>query len=130
MYLLDTNALITLLYGDVSGAVFSQNALIAMMDADRLFVSVVSIWEIAIKLRIGRIDIRDSIADIFDHCEETGVDILPIEKDSISRTVDIPLRPDHKDPFDRLIIATAAIKELTLISSDEKMNGYGVEILR
>ncbi len=130
MFLLDTNAFITLMYGDASGAKFSEKAIFSMMDSDKLFLCVVSIWEIAIKQKLGKIDIRDSISDIFDHCDEMDIRIVPIEKDHISRTLELPVHRDHRDPFDRLILSTASVMGFTIISSDEKMEGYGVEVIR
>ena len=57
MYLLDTNALIILMFGDVTDAKLSEDALKAMTESEELYLSVVSLWEIAIKMKIGKINI-------------------------------------------------------------------------
>ena len=90
------------------------------MDADQLYVSAASLWEIAIKIKISKLEIEYSIMEISEQCKEQSITILPIKIEHIGRTVDMPLKEDHRDPFDRLIIATAEVENLVLISSDEK----------
>lgn len=128
MYLLDTNALIILMYGEVTDAKLSEEALKVLAETDELYLSVVSLWEIAIKIKIGKINIKNSIQNIVSKCEEENIKILPIKVEYMDETLRLPFNENHKDPFDRMILSTAISEDLTLISTDSKMNNYDVKI--
>ena len=128
MYLLDTNALIILMYGEVTDAKLSEEAMKVLAETDELYLSVVSLWEIAIKIKIGKINIKNSIQNIVSKCEEENIKILPIKVEYMDETLRLPFNENHKDPFDRMILSTAISEDLTLISTDSKMKNYDVKI--
>lgn len=102
MTLVDTHILIWLLS---DSSKLSDTAKAELKSGKKICVSIVSLWEIALKRAIGKLDISYTIVDIVKKCEAYRIDVLPIKPehlDNISKLPDI-----HKDPFDRLIISQA-----------------------
>jgi len=121
-YLLDTHTAMWFLNGDKS---ISKTAKEAILNTNNIkYLSIASAWEIAIKLSIGKLDIVKSTADFLHDAEENGFIIIPIERASLSILETLPLI--HRDPFDRLIIATAITEQMTLITDDENIAKYEV----
>lgn len=90
-----------------------------------VFVSHFSFIELSIKLKIGKLpDFIVSIETFAETLSDDGFDILPISHQQISAYQAIPLFEDHRDPFDRYIIATAWAEGLILISADDKFDRY------
>ncbi len=91
--------------------------------ADVVFVSRVSLWEIAIKVSIGklRLDIEEFAASV----EQTGFEWLDIRHMHLITVASMPLFNDHKDPFDRLLIAQSQCEPLLFLSADQKLARYG-----
>ena len=131
MYMLDTNAFIILLYGEVAEGKLSEEAINILKTADKLYLSVVSLWEIAIKIKLGKLAIKNSITEIEKRCFDSGIEIIPIKATHMEKTVSMPLLTDHRDPFDRLILATAITEEMILLSTDEKIRRkeYGAQVI-
>ena len=88
--------------------------------ANVVFVSVASVWEIAIKRRLGKLAFADSIASAI---AANGFVDLPIGAPDAERAGDLDW--DHDDPFDRLIVAQAANRGLTLVTADAAVRRYG-----
>ena len=122
MVLLDTHTLLWFL-GD--SEYLSSRAMDAL-NGSRRFVSVVSLWEIAVKKSLvdpkRRLYIEMSIKDIADECVRQGIEILAISPDDCDRLEHLPHL--HEDPFDRLLIAQAMERGLALITKDEKIWRY------
>lgn len=131
MYLLDTNAIIILLYGEVSDGKLSPESIEKMKTADKLYLSVASLWEMAIKIKLGKLQIKRTIEEIESACTANGIEVIPIKAMHMDKSMELPLIQDHKDPFDRLILSVALTEELTLISTDARMRKpeYGVSII-
>jgi PIN domain nuclease of toxin-antitoxin system len=95
--------------------------------ADEVFVSSASIWEIAIKSRIGKIDgdVDAFVAAI----EPSGFVELPVRASHAAATALLP--PHHNDPFDRLLLAQAQVEPLRLVTVDRALRAYGpfVEVI-
>lgn len=91
---------------------------------NRVLISAVVIWEVAIKRRLGKLD---APADLLEQLERAGVDLLPITARHADRVGTLPMH--HRDPFDRLLIAQADVDRLTLVSADSQMGAYGVDAL-
>lgn len=87
-------------------------------------VSAVVIWEIAIKRRLGKLD---APADLLLRLEQADVELLPITARHADRVATLPTH--HQDPFDRLLVAQAAVDGLTLVSGDRAMQDYQVEVI-
>ena len=94
-----------------------------------IFVSQISLFEIAIKQKIGKLPEFDkTIDEIIDFVEKDNFEILPVKNRHITFYNKIPLHPQHKDPFDRLIIAAALSENLPIISANEKFRLYVPQI--
>lgn len=94
-----------------------------------IFVSQVSLFEIAIKQKIGKLPALNlSIERLVAIIIEDGFDILPIANAHINAYQDIPFLEHHKDPFDRLILATSLAENMPLISSDANFKYYTPQI--
>jgi PIN domain nuclease of toxin-antitoxin system len=124
-FLLDTHGFLWLIQGDPQ---LSEQARAVMGDdANQLYFSVASIWEIAIKLNIGKLKIEHTIEDIYTLLAQLKIEILPINRSDLIRYLKLPLH--HRDPFDRILIAQAIDQELILVSADESFGAYPVRRL-
>ena len=124
MLLLDTHALLWFIYNDDR---LSSNAVNAIKETEIVYVSIASLWEIAIKQHLGKLEFDGSIKDISDKCMEKDVLILPIKVGYLDR---IKTLPDiHKDPFDRLIVAQAMEEDLIIVSKDENIIKYNINTI-
>ena len=96
----------------------------------RFFVSVVSLWEVAIKRSLNRPDFRFDAAELRHQLKRQGFDELPIQTDHCLAVQNLPWH--HKDPFDRLLIAQAQQEQIQLQSCDQSLSQYGacVTLLR
>ena len=124
MILLDTHSLIWFMYDDSQ---LSELALSEIKSEEKVYVSIVSLWEIAIKQSIGKINISNTIQEIADKCYEADVSILPISAvhlDQIRQLPDI-----HSDPFDRLLISQAITEDLAIITRDTMISLYDVKTI-
>lgn len=123
MYLMDTCAYLWFLENSDELSSKSKNA---MKKSENLYLSVASLWEIAIKKSIHKLTIEKSITDIEKICYDLKITILPIKSQYLERIQQLPMI--HSDPFDRLIIATALEEDLSLITHDAKIMQYNVKI--
>ena len=92
-----------------------------LLDDSEVFVSAASIWEIAIKRSIGRIDADPDT--VLDALAPAGFRELPI---SGRHTAAVARLPDHhKDPFDRILVAQATVESMSLLTRDPALKRYG-----
>ena len=97
-------------------------------NAENIFVSIVSFWEIAMKSRKEKILFSCELNDIESRFQNTDFELLPISIEDTIRFYNLPLyRQDHKDPFDRILISQALNRSLPLVTSDSKFNDYPIE---
>jgi len=89
-----------------------------------LCVSLVSAWEIAIKISVGKLSFAGGSAFFIDKLHQFGVEILHVESTHIETVESLPLI--HRDPFDRILISTAITDSMTLITADENIHKYDV----
>lgn len=91
--------------------------------ADRLAVSAITCWEVAWLVRRGRLELKLSLTDWLDHAlSGSSVIALPIDRRIAVRAASLP--EHHRDPADRLIIATAMERQAQLISLDGAFAAY------
>lgn len=122
-FLLDTHALIWFLEGD---AQLSSTAKTIILDTDnRLCVSVASLWEMAIKMGIGKLTLTHSIEQIIARLPLEFIELLSIEVPHILAIQQLPFH--HKDPFDRLLIAQTKTENLTIISNETIFDQYAIK---
>lgn len=99
----------------------------AIEDADTVaFVSVASIWEIAIKSSLGRLALDDDI-DLTSLATSNGFTDLAVTARHAAAVRDLPHH--HSDPFDRVLVAQARLERLTLATADPALPPYRVPIL-
>ena len=89
------------------------------------FLSLASVWEMAIKHSIGKMPLALPIKSLLgQHLEANGFVLLPIEFSHLIRVSSLPLH--HRDPFDRLIIAQGSTEGMAVVSADAAFDAYGV----
>jgi len=117
----------TFLWFVLDDAQLSRSAKMLVEDpASDVFVSPASFWEIAIKVRLGKLDLQASYDD-FMHRGIVGnaFSILPIEPRHTSVLTRLPFH--HRDPFDRLLVAQAMVEGMTIVGCDQQLDAYGVK---
>lgn len=123
--LLDTHTLIWYLEGD---AQLSDTAKKRLSDqSERRCVSAVSIWEMAIKINLGRLEIKKPLSDLPNFLSANDFEWLPLSFDHSLAYLSLPLH--HRDPFDRMLIAQASAEGLTIVTRDPHFTAYGVPVL-
>lgn len=91
---------------------------------NEIVVSSASLFEIAIKLKIGKLTLRKSLSGFLKDVEKAWIRTIPISNYHLLTYQSLPDFPDHRDPFDRLIIATSIKEGAALISKDPKFKSY------
>jgi len=120
--LLDTHALIWFAENDAHLSLGARQAL--EDEANELVCSVASIWEMAIKASLGKLKLGALFDTFRRRLEEHGFAILPLEYAHAAHVLRLPWH--HRDPFDRLLVAQAAIEQLALVSHDAQLDAYGI----
>lgn len=121
-YLLDTHALIWFLENDPQ---LPQNTRTQIETTPMVFVSIVSLWEIAIKANIGKLTLSFPFNTIETNLIDLGITQLSISFADLEIYLSLPLH--HRDPFDRLLIAQTINYSLALISQDPQMDAYPIQ---
>jgi PIN domain nuclease of toxin-antitoxin system len=125
-FLLDTH---TLIWWMTTDAHLSRAArLLIEQKENTSLVSAVSAWEIATKVRLGKLPaaadlVQNFVADL----QRERIEILPVDAEHGIRAGLLP--GPHKDPFDRMLIAQALAEDVPIISNDRALDGYGVRRL-
>ena len=96
---------------------------------NEIFVSAASIWEIATKVRIGKLSLPEAILSrgVTRWIVEDGFAMLPVRGDHAERAGFLDI--DHRDPWDRMILAQALIEGLTIVGSDKVFAANGAEVV-
>lgn len=117
MYLLDTCALIWWSLDQAKLSPSGRNVF-DLVEKDGAFASSISIWEIGIKLKRGRLDIGMSIGEYLKKLSSTNmIEFLPVDLDIWMQN--LALDWDHQDPADRTIVATGKVKDLKILTGDD-----------
>ena len=123
--LLDTHIALWAVVGSRRLAPQAKEAILA---ADAVFVSVASVWEIAIKHGLARADMPVSSAQALQAFSDAGYELLNIRAEhalAVERLAAI-----HNDPFDRMLVAQALVEPLTLITRDALVASYSSAIMK
>ncbi|MBQ3922109.1 MAG: type II toxin-antitoxin system VapC family toxin [Spirochaetales bacterium] len=122
-YLIDTHILIWLA---ISPEKISKDILFLLENkANEVYVSTVSFWEIAIKLSIKKLDLHGiGIDDLAAMCDEQDIKIVQLPISAIRQYRILPMKANHKDPFDRALISLSISDNYILLTHDEKMEQY------
>lgn len=120
-YLLDTNILLWYIDGDKKLPAKIKD--IITSNENELFVSVASIWEIAIKSSIGQLELRPDIHTFLNtYVQNENYTILPIEAEHAKHVATLPFH--HRDPFDRLIYAQSVVENIEFLYTDVVFKKY------
>src|SRR5215217_1003585 len=93
--------------------------------ANELLLSAGSIWEIAIKIGLGKLVLTQPFLPWMSQAlSDLGITVLPITVEYADAQAGLPRH--HSDPFDRLIVAQALVEELAIVSADASMDPYGI----
>ena len=123
-YFLDTNALLWFLANDKKLSHRARQLIESSSNESTL--SVVSLWEIAIKTALGKLDLAEPFEQMFPkQLQLNRIEVLDITVDSLIKLTTLPFH--HRDPFDRLIIAQGLVEEVPIISVDTVFDAYGVD---
>ena len=118
--LLDTHVLI---WWD-EGRRIAAEARQAIEEADAVYVSAASAWEVAMKTALGRLRPTRTVEEA---ASDSGFVELPVTFRHAEWVTGLP--PHHRDPFDRMLVAQAAVEELTLVTRDPVFARYGVGLI-
>ena len=118
--LLDTHAFLWYYTGNPE---LSQNARQAIADpANDFFVSVASLWGIAIKNSLGKLDLDAPLEVFFKDVVQKGFNLMPLDLAHILQSASLPFH--HRDPFDRIIIGQAVAEHMAVVSKDPLFQPY------
>jgi PIN domain nuclease of toxin-antitoxin system len=121
-FLVDTHALLWWLADDSS---LSPTARAALAEpANEALVSSATVWEIAIKRSLGKLDAPDTLLETI---SEQGLSYLAVTPWHAWRLASLPLH--HRDPFDRLLAAQALVEGIPLVTGDPRFGPYGLGVL-
>lgn len=124
VFLLDTHTFIWFINGDRS---LSETAINNIKNVDHTcFISIASIWEIAIKTNLNKLSLKSDFDEIIDLLDNNKIEILPITFEHIQ--ILNRLEFHHKDLFDRIIIAQGLSEKFIIITKDEIFKKYPVEV--
>lgn len=119
--LLDTHVLLWVLAGDRR---LTRSSREIITSARSVVVSVVSAWEIALKAAVGKLRAPD---DIEAAVLESGLVTTPLDFADVAEYSSLPAH--HSDPFDRMLVAQARVRGLTLMTRDSQLERYDVPLL-
>ena len=122
-YLLDTH--IVLWLAENSPKLTERSKAIVLDEACDKYVSIVSCWEVSIKISLGRLYLDGGTSEFFRIIQENGFTLLDITEGDLNILEVLPLY--HRDPFDRLLVATAMSNGLSLLSDDSLLTAYAGE---
>jgi PIN domain nuclease of toxin-antitoxin system len=121
-FLLDTHTFIWLTGDNPS----LPDDLRSMIDnADLVYLSIASLWEIAIKLNLGKLSLQRDYETIGAAIEASDILVLPILFEDTVQVRHLPLH--HRDPFDRILISQSISHDLPIISADKKFDLYEIK---
>ncbi len=118
--LLDTHLMLWWQTGDSK---LSGEARSAVDAADAVFFSRASLWEIAIKVSLGRLEVDTK--SFSQRVTDYGFEWLEIGNEHLIALAALPVDADHRDPFDRLLITQSRLEPLLLLTADAKLARYG-----
>ncbi len=122
--LLDTHAFLWFIVGSPK---LSKNARLLIEDlSNEKFVSVASLWEIAIKVSLGKMILTDTYENaVLNQIGANGFKNLSVKDVHLSTLIKLPFY--HRDPFDRLLISQAIVENFDIVSIDTAFDSYNIQ---
>ncbi|MCZ4224642.1 type II toxin-antitoxin system VapC family toxin [Pedobacter rhodius] len=124
-FLLDTHTFLWFVAGDSQLPAFIKNKLSDINEP--CFLSIASMWEIAIKKQIGKLELSIDFDELFRFTERNQIEIISINEAHLTTLLNLDFF--NNDPFDRIIVSQAIAENLTLISKDQKLKNYKIKLL-
>ena len=119
-YLLDTH--IVLWLAENSPKLSDAVKMILLDEASEKYVSIVSCWEVAIKLSLEKLSLSGGTKEFFRIISNNGFTLIPVDEEHLTVLETLPFH--HRDPFDRLLVATAKTNDLILLTDDSQLQTY------
>jgi PIN domain nuclease of toxin-antitoxin system len=123
--LLDTHAVLWYLQGNSTLSANAKN--IIDRKEGELYFSIASLWEIAIKQGLGKLQLQRPFQDLEPALAQLNIQILSITFSDTETYLSLPLH--HRDPFDRILVAQAINRTLILVSRDAHLDAYPIQRL-
>jgi len=122
--LLDTHSFLWFVAGSTS---LSATARAHLEDpGNDLFLSVASLWEMAIKISLGKLSLDEPFDELIpQQLAASGIATLPVRFAHVAAVARLPFH--HRDPFDRMIIAQAQVDGLPVVGNDAEWGNYGIQ---
>ena len=124
-FLIDTHVLIW--YLEDNSQLTSIAAEILEDTRHDLYVSIASLWEIAIKSGLGKLKLKIEFHDLKKLLERFSIEILSINFEDTETYLTLPFFDNHRDPFDRILVAQVRARSMALISGDKKFDSYTIQ---
>jgi PIN domain nuclease of toxin-antitoxin system len=124
-HLLDTHTIIWFINGDPELSEKARNLI--EKDSTANFVSVASLWEIAIKVSLEKLELRGPFSEIKSQLDQNGFQLLPINWEDTLLIASLPFH--HRHPFDRILIAQSINNRLSIITKDDQFKKYPVSLI-
>ncbi|MEO0768881.1 MAG: type II toxin-antitoxin system VapC family toxin [Cyanobacteria bacterium J06649_4] len=122
-FLIDTHAFLWYIQASER---LSQKAEDILEDHNQsLYFSIASLWEIAIKMGVGKLKIDNSFHELESLLSSLSIEILPITFADTETYLSLPIH--HRDPLDRILIAQVMNRSLSMITADSAFNAYAIE---
>ena len=123
--LIDTHVLIWFLEGNK--LLSKPHRQIISDSQNDVLVSIASLWEIAVKISLGKLTLAKPLADVIKQIAVENIEVLPILPKHTLRVSTLPFH--HRDPFDRIIVAQSQIENLPIVTNDIEFSHYGIKLL-
>jgi PIN domain nuclease of toxin-antitoxin system len=120
--LLDTCSALWFLIGDEKMPVPTRN--IICTPENKIYVSIATVWEVAIKISINKLDFDGGINGFIDAIDENGFTFLSIDTEHTKLVANLPYI--HRDPFDRMLVAQAKTNNITIMTTDAEIIKYDI----
>lgn len=123
-FLLDTHTFIWFMNGD---DMLPKTIIKDIQNTENeCFISIASIWEIAIKISLNKLALKSSFNQISKILLDNEIEVLPITFENIQKLIKLPFH--HRDPFDRIIVCQAINMNLCILSKDEYFRFYDAKL--
>ena len=119
-YIIDTHILLWYMKGDSRISTETEEKIENF--SNNIWISNASLWEMAVKVNIGKLELNGNLKDIKNYIDEKGIHLIEFDAEDLDMLQRLPFH--HQDPFDRLIIAQTKAKSLEIISNDWQVNKY------
>jgi PIN domain nuclease of toxin-antitoxin system len=125
-FLLDTHTFLWLINQLYSSKLSETVYRLFLNQENQFYLSIASVWEIAIKVNLGKLDIAQPIGPfILEQLQENEINLFDIRFQHAIKVAELPLH--HRDPFDRIIIAQSLVEDIPLLSKDKVFDAYGIQ---